>query len=814
MKTYLLTGGDTSAGENSKDLASSIPQGEASLLQNLLPGLGTPRPRAGCGPFTVDPLNSIIEPAGVPGVYTGSRLIAYEFYQEKIVFVFKPGDRVIVIPEDGVRQDITSAEIGIGSAGTNFTTLESHFIADGLIFYVSGGKMWRLEKEGSTWKVFEAAPHTQTFKSLFPYWFVAPVRCTEASNLATPIASYKAVVWNSEIAQYDGAGSQLLDAGVFMYANYLLTFVRRLDILPTAESSVYSEVIFETRHTREDTRLCQKLKFPLAVTDAGANMRANIGGTWTDVSLGSSATGVYCDFQQLKKDNNLIPLRDIPAGSKANVAITMPNDIATSVTGTPYYWGEADLNGTAQPAPGTDYFPGATHIRVYRTLFAPSKQEAIGSPLRFVADIPIGKFQDCTHWLDTSSDEELMGSLYTYDLLDAVDLPVEKAIHFFQGKAWSISNGRVYGSVPPSDPTSVSRWLPYSRTSTDWFTTAVGNSDQPIAISDDRENVIAFGTDSVWVLMKGDLGLGAIKITDNVGIRGPRCFAKTDEGLVFLSYSGPMVVSGLRVGEFPWKVNTLHRPKTRQHALDEWSSGGFFGGTEVILADNFQGKVAGFYYGATTGGKGGFSIEYGNGLTFLDYCTFSDQTLVGISEGPDNGQVNLNKVLHPQFQLDNGHPFNCKYISKAYKYEPSEWERFPKDDRSYLELFDMSLDSKILATPGTSEFTLSVYVDDRYTVSSNLYFIPAYDDQRQIFWQSDLQFGFKEGVCGRFIRFGWESSTPEDFVVYGWSARVLKRDNPPPRFTTSNQEVMTILSPVPELVAGYQITENSGPEIV
>ena len=823
MKTLLLSGGDTRLGENSKDLDTSLSQGEASLLKNLLPGAGAPRPRYGCGPYTDDSADSILHLNGSGVASTGMRVAPFEFYGEKIVFHFDPTAQTIkAIYEDGRIGNVAANESGSPALLPCFE-LDDYFVIDGMMFFSAQGNLYRLQHdkgavdEHTTWEVIEAQRSYRGEDVTYNKWYAAQLIIDSATK--APITPYQPIIWSSALDQTSDKMVNTPRQNAFMYAYYLITYVSRPDIAANATSTQYGPVIFESRHTRADTRPCAILKAPLVVAAglaSGFNAYDSTGFSTVSPTLSLTGAGFSSDMNKIYKDATEYGFRDTATMGQVNVLVTMPRDNLYTVTpggSNPYITAQIS-QGAASSTPFYAEFPDVTHMRIYRTLFYPTLEQASGAPMRFLVDIPIENARLGDPYVDSTTDEELLGSLYTYDLFSAVDLPIGSALHFFKGNAWSIANDKIYASVTPSNPTLASRWIPYCKTSTDWFTTSVGNSDKPIAVSDDKENVIAFGGNSVWALLNGDLTIGAQKIADDVGIRGPRCLVQSDVGLVFLSYSGPYVVNGLQVRPFEaWKVNTIHRPKTRQHTIDEWANGVLINASEMILADNFAGRVAGFYYGPTTGGMGGFSIEYANAMAFEDYCSFSDQTLIGITKSTGVAEISLKRLFDSEFKMDAGHPFECKYISGAYKYEPSQWERFPQDDRSYLELFDMSLDSKIFQSPAVTDFTLFVVVDDRFTIQSNLRFIPAYDDQRLLYWQSDLQFGFKQGVCGRFIKFGWSTDTPEDFVVYSWSARAFRCKNPPPRFTVSDQELMTILSPVPDLISGYSITDSTGPEI-
>lgn len=252
------------------------------------------------------------------------------------------------------------------------------------------------------------------------------------------------------------------------------------------------------------------------------------------------------------------------------------------------YNGKNFMGGPNFPLnPYYDCFKGATHIRIYRTLFQETVAGAQGgSAFRFLVDIPIN--DACLEFAsgeynDTTSEDELMGSDHVLDI-GFQQPPKGSVVKYSSGRLWiggsDSGRSKIFYSKLPSNSAGYISDASKFYLEENWLDIGLDSKQEILAIEDCKDALVLFGTNKAYELSQGNPFTGLRVLAENGGIMGKRAYCKFESGIYYISRSGPAIIDG---GKF--------------NLLNDFSIGELFPESgiphqrESYLANNFQGNI-------------------------------------------------------------------------------------------------------------------------------------------------------------------------------------------------------------------------------
>mgnify|MGYP000713329694 CR=1 FL=1 len=338
------------------------------------------------------------------------------------------------------------------------------------------------------------------------------------------------------------------EANTRMWAYYLITYVRRIDSDAmdntgnALETTVFSNGLYETAADFEkDTRFVFKRKGPLNIDNYTFNSSGNAG-VYGDYYYDAYGTGKLFKITEATYDADVTPLVgcvEVPFSDVVeklgvpNTQISYPKSTPMSLVGGGVNQGHVDVN-TGSPITIEDA-QGYTHVRIYRTLFAPTQAEAKGSSFRFLVDRPIN-LSDNSFYIDTTTDAELTGSLHSYNKFGSQPTP-EGKMSYVNGRLWtcpsllSEGDGRAYYSDGVYSPIDLIANLWHSQTATNWVTIDSNGTEVIRAVIPEQEDIALMGDSSVWYIIGGDPSIsGPQRASSDLGIVGHKAWSSSEYG--------------------------------------------------------------------------------------------------------------------------------------------------------------------------------------------------------------------------------------------------------------------------------------------
>ena len=819
---------DYSNGENSRDDITSLAPNEASELLNLYPGAG--RVYAREGSTTYQNNNSLS--TNLTNEFNPKRVIPWDNKFGKFVMIFFQDDlndwKIKVRKPDGTDVDVILSTY-------TFNGIVSHTFVDNMMLFHDGNNLYRLEPVDPSLEYTDDNP--DNFK-LYPHYvdhFVGAPWAVVNSGLELPdltllVNGYQInQPYSGYVNQFNGSSYYESSAGTrlgdgrdvsLMYGYYAISYVRR-KASTVSPVETYEPGIIETSiDFNDDVRLFVTRKFPLRsyfnsstpgyeenyvkypatsilegqyYTDGETfvyKALENISGTAVIELDNEGLARVSFSDTTTHEDEKIRATIFPPAGLRYNTSPGGPGFNPPTLD--PTSWTTPNIN-----------LDQMTHMRVYRTLLAPSPEEAKAQVFRFLVDIPIDNVNaSFDPWFDDTSDAELLGSDNTYNMFNTQRLPISGPIKFYNGRIWSGVDDKAFYSLQPLSPVSAIKWVGLSNTATDFISIGVEDKNTVIAIDSDKEDLVIMAEDSIWVIRDGDPTIaGPEKVSDSMGIVGPRALVKNVDGIYYLSILGPAIYKDRQVNlvngfkaEAVWPTSGRSKTNTRL-SPELWSGASCFLSRDAWMIFNEQKDssydLVGYYYGASTGGSGAFKVKFPESFIVRDIGSFSDRTVVSVIGGGDQESWLLEN-FKTNVVGDFGLPFKCLARSKGF-YGDQDKNGVP-DRNTYQNLYDIKLYGYYDDQNYQQDFQLALIFDEKNRVETNTYFRPTPDnsDNQQGQWDLTLQYGVREGCLGNIVQVEWSTETLSTFRVRGFDYRYIPERNPVVRFADGN-ELLTLL---------------------